>query len=113
MYRPSKRTDVRCEFCGRTESPEWRRGPSGVNTLCNACGIKYSKKGIPAGLPLGTSLGAPTEEKDPSPPDDTEPCLPSTLKTTPQLLAHFPEDLMPLETLPLQDPSILPFGISS
>lgn len=43
VYRPSKRTDKMCEFCGRRESPEWRRGPSGPNSLCNACGIRHAK----------------------------------------------------------------------
>lgn len=33
-----------CEFCGANFSPEWRRGPNGSNTLCNACGIKYAKR---------------------------------------------------------------------
>ncbi|KAH7063650.1 hypothetical protein B0J12DRAFT_540295, partial [Macrophomina phaseolina] len=28
----------RCSRCGRTDSPEWRRGPDGPKTLCNACG---------------------------------------------------------------------------
>jgi PAS domain S-box-containing protein len=27
-----------CTDCGTLESPEWRRGPSGPKTLCNACG---------------------------------------------------------------------------
>ena len=31
IYRPSKRTDLKCEFCGTSDSPEWRRGPSGPN----------------------------------------------------------------------------------
>ncbi|KAJ3271238.1 hypothetical protein HK104_004724 [Borealophlyctis nickersoniae] len=32
-----------CESCHTTESPEWRRGPSGQKTLCNACGLRYSR----------------------------------------------------------------------
>ncbi|KAJ3299592.1 hypothetical protein HK104_008305 [Borealophlyctis nickersoniae] len=32
----------RCESCGITETPQWRRGPSGKRTLCNACGVKWS-----------------------------------------------------------------------
>jgi hypothetical protein len=27
-----------CRDCGRTDSPEWRKGPEGPKTLCNACG---------------------------------------------------------------------------
>jgi hypothetical protein len=26
-----------CRGCGATETPEWRRGPLGPRTLCNAC----------------------------------------------------------------------------
>ncbi|CAO3598748.1 unnamed protein product [Absidia cylindrospora] len=32
-----------CESCHTTHSPEWRRGPSGHRTLCNACGLRYSR----------------------------------------------------------------------
>ena len=35
----------RCHSCNRAETPEWRRGPDGARTLCNACGLrKYSNK---------------------------------------------------------------------
>lgn len=30
----------RCESCNRAETPEWRRGPNGAKTLCNACGLR-------------------------------------------------------------------------
>jgi len=30
-------------MCGVTETPEWRRGPAGDHTLCNACGLHYAK----------------------------------------------------------------------
>ncbi|TDL24954.1 hypothetical protein BD410DRAFT_766588 [Rickenella mellea] len=33
-----------CVTCGRTDSPEWRKGPLGPKTLCNACGLRWSKK---------------------------------------------------------------------
>jgi len=33
-----------CHFCGRKETPEWRKGPSGPATLCNACGLQWAKK---------------------------------------------------------------------
>lgn len=33
-----------CTDCGTTESPEWRKGPSGPKTLCNACGLRWAKK---------------------------------------------------------------------
>ncbi|ORZ14064.1 GATA zinc finger-domain-containing protein [Absidia repens] len=33
-----------CVDCGTTASPEWRRGPHGPKTLCNACGLRWAKK---------------------------------------------------------------------
>ncbi|GAA5963319.1 hypothetical protein JCM21900_006555 [Sporobolomyces salmonicolor] len=32
-----------CQNCGRTDSPEWRSGPTGIKTLCNACGLRWAK----------------------------------------------------------------------
>ncbi|KAK3393808.1 cutinase gene palindrome-binding protein [Podospora didyma] len=32
-----------CTDCGTLESPEWRKGPSGPKTLCNACGLRWAK----------------------------------------------------------------------
>jgi hypothetical protein len=39
---PPKR-NLQCRFCHTTETPEWRRGPDGDHTLCNACGLHYAK----------------------------------------------------------------------
>eukprot|EP01133_Synstelium_polycarpum_P015522 gene15522-18436_t len=33
-----------CHNCGTKTTPEWRRGPSGPATLCNACGLAFAKK---------------------------------------------------------------------
>lgn len=35
--------DKRCTSCWTSESPEWRRGPTGQKSLCNACGLRYSR----------------------------------------------------------------------
>ncbi|KAJ2980654.1 hypothetical protein NQ176_g2505 [Zarea fungicola] len=32
-----------CHSCNRIDTPEWRRGPDGARTLCNACGLHYAK----------------------------------------------------------------------
>lgn len=37
-------SDKRCFACGTHKSPEWRRGPDGPKTLCNACGLRYAKQ---------------------------------------------------------------------
>lgn len=31
-------------YLGTLDSPEWRKGPSGPKTLCNACGLRWAKK---------------------------------------------------------------------
>ncbi len=74
-----------CTDCGTLDSPEWRKGPSGPKTLCNACGrmrlhfllmnepytnqgvVRWAKKekkerivprSNPPGLPTGISSGS-------------------------------------------------------
>ncbi|KAG8737272.1 hypothetical protein FRC12_017212 [Ceratobasidium sp. 428] len=32
-----------CHSCEILDTPEWRRGPDGQRTLCNACGLHYAK----------------------------------------------------------------------
>ncbi|CAL4967970.1 unnamed protein product [Urochloa decumbens] len=33
--------DRRCSHCGVNKTPQWRAGPAGAKTLCNACGVRY------------------------------------------------------------------------
>lgn len=42
-YKQKGATPGRCHSCHRVETPEWRRGPDGARTLCNACGLHYAK----------------------------------------------------------------------
>ncbi|KAI9792735.1 MAG: hypothetical protein M1816_001834 [Peltula sp. TS41687] len=67
----------RCHSCNRAETPEWRRGPDGARTLCNACGLHYAKltrKLGPKASLSGTSLrpksvnGGPGPSAPPPPP---------------------------------------------
>ncbi|KAG2568408.1 GATA-binding factor C-like [Panicum virgatum] len=44
MERPAKRAR-RCLQCGATETPQWRSGPMGSGTLCNACGVQLKAAG--------------------------------------------------------------------
>ncbi|OAG14046.1 hypothetical protein CC77DRAFT_578912 [Alternaria alternata] len=32
-----------CLSCGNLDSTEWRKGPNGPKTLCNACGLRWAK----------------------------------------------------------------------
>ncbi|KAL2820204.1 hypothetical protein BDW59DRAFT_117537 [Aspergillus cavernicola] len=42
--RKRLRGEYRCADCGTSDSPEWRKGPDGPKSLCNACGLRWSKK---------------------------------------------------------------------
>ncbi|KAI8828977.1 hypothetical protein BJ741DRAFT_582472 [Chytriomyces cf. hyalinus JEL632] len=33
-----------CHFCQSCKTGQWRRGPGGMRTLCNACGINWCRK---------------------------------------------------------------------
>lgn len=35
-----------CRNCSTTQTPQWREGPEGARTLCNACGLRF-RKGLP------------------------------------------------------------------
>ncbi|EKM55306.1 uncharacterized protein PHACADRAFT_208823 [Phanerochaete carnosa HHB-10118-sp] len=49
-----------CMTCGRTDSPEWRKGPQGPKTLCNACGLRWAKS-VRTNPSLATEGDPPTE----------------------------------------------------
>lgn len=41
----AKRTFNRaCVHCGTQFTSQWRKGPAGASTLCNACGIRYARR---------------------------------------------------------------------
>ncbi|KAG5363375.1 Cutinase gene palindrome-binding protein [Yarrowia sp. B02] len=47
VRKPTSKTkegDYICTECGTMNSPEWRKGPQGRKTLCNACGLRWSKQ---------------------------------------------------------------------
>lgn len=41
-YKKRVASSRRCHACNIKETPEWRRGPDGAGTLCDACGIRKS-----------------------------------------------------------------------
>eukprot|EP01133_Synstelium_polycarpum_P005959 gene5959-6902_t len=45
LVEPKKKTGDTpfCTSCGTTQTPEWRKGPAGGKSLCNACGLHYAK----------------------------------------------------------------------
>ncbi|KAG2482200.1 hypothetical protein HYH03_018846 [Edaphochlamys debaryana] len=44
-----KATGRTCVECGATSTPQWREGPAGPKTLCNACGVRYVRSMKAAG----------------------------------------------------------------
>uniref|UniRef100_A0ACD5XNR7 Uncharacterized protein n=1 Tax=Avena sativa TaxID=4498 RepID=A0ACD5XNR7_AVESA len=46
-----------CLHCGTSETPQWREGPKGRGTLCNACGVRYKQGGL---LPEYRPVASPT-----------------------------------------------------
>ena len=41
--RAPERRERECRDCGTTSTPQWRGGPEGARTLCNACGVRWRK----------------------------------------------------------------------
>ncbi len=41
--KPLDKSNFKCTECQKTKTPEWRKGPMGRNTLCNACGLAWAK----------------------------------------------------------------------
>uniref|UniRef100_A0A0D9XXA1 GATA-type domain-containing protein n=1 Tax=Leersia perrieri TaxID=77586 RepID=A0A0D9XXA1_9ORYZ len=46
-----------CLHCGSSETPQWREGPMGRGTLCNACGVRHRQGRL---LPEYRPKGSPT-----------------------------------------------------
>ncbi|CAP65501.1 uncharacterized protein PODANS_6_9970, partial [Podospora anserina S mat+] len=43
---PTRNAAGKCYNCDCTESTEWRKGSEGARTLCNRCGLQYSKRNM-------------------------------------------------------------------
>lgn len=58
-----------CERCLTKTTPQWRPGPNGQNTLCNACGLKWFRheksKGVQKADAASSALKKSDEIKDP------------------------------------------------
>ncbi|CAN6288054.1 unnamed protein product [Urochloa humidicola] len=50
----------RCRHCGSEKTPQWRGGPEGRHTLCNACGVRYrSGRLVPEYRPASSPTFSP------------------------------------------------------
>lgn len=43
FHKNKSKSGIQCAHCATTDTPEWRRGPSGTRSLCNACGLFFAK----------------------------------------------------------------------
>ncbi|KAF3796708.1 GATA transcription factor 5 [Nymphaea thermarum] len=50
----------RCSHCLVQKTPQWRAGPLGSKTLCNACGVRYKSGRL---LPEYRPAGSPTSQQ--------------------------------------------------
>ncbi|ESQ51312.1 hypothetical protein EUTSA_v10017012mg [Eutrema salsugineum] len=51
----------KCTHCETTKTPQWREGPSGPKTLCNACGVRFrSGRLVPEYRPASSPTFIPT-----------------------------------------------------
>ncbi|CAH9109900.1 unnamed protein product [Cuscuta europaea] len=55
--KKKRKTGRKCSHCETAETPQWRRGPMGPNTLCNACGVRYKSGRL---LPEYRPFASPT-----------------------------------------------------
>lgn len=64
-----------CSSCGSRGTPQWRRGPEGAGTLCNACGVKWKHgKLLPvpsSSLPIATKREITQDAPPPAAPNPT------------------------------------------
>ncbi|KAL3527170.1 hypothetical protein ACH5RR_011826 [Cinchona calisaya] len=51
----------RCSHCGVQKTPQWRAGPHGAKTLCNACGVRFKSGRL---LPEYRPVCSPTFSSD-------------------------------------------------
>lgn len=50
-----------CSHCETTETPQWREGPNGPKTLCNACGVRFrSGRLVPEYRPASSPTFVPS-----------------------------------------------------
>ncbi|XP_062216808.1 GATA transcription factor 1-like [Phragmites australis] len=50
----------RCTHCATEETPQWRQGPDGPSTLCNACGVRFkSGRLFPEYRPINSPTFSP------------------------------------------------------
>lgn len=65
-----------CTDCGTLDSPEWRKGPSGPKTLCNACGLRWAKKEKKRSSPMNDVVNGQGSAESSAPPTGVKLLMP-------------------------------------
>lgn len=61
QYSQQTAVPRKCMHCEVTETPQWREGPMGPKTLCNACGVRYrSGRLVPEYRPAASPTFVPS-----------------------------------------------------
>jgi hypothetical protein len=58
--KPMDRSGFYCHQCFSRDTPEWRSGPDGPRTLCNACGLSWRNIRLKAAAASTASASAPS-----------------------------------------------------
>ncbi|TVU51031.1 hypothetical protein EJB05_02435, partial [Eragrostis curvula] len=88
MEKPAKKARI-CVQCGSAETPQWRSGPMGRSTLCNACGVRLRAAGAlretqPSPRDAVETPPAPAPKQEPeSPASDSSPDSPILQRLAP------------------------------
>ncbi|RLN27766.1 ras-associated and pleckstrin homology domains-containing protein 1-like isoform X2 [Panicum miliaceum] len=98
-WRPRK-SAKRCLHCGSSSTPQWREGPLGRSTLCNACGVRYRQGRL---LPEYRPLASPTFE-----PSEHANRHSQVLQLHRQRKSHKNQHPLPTEPRPGDDPTGAP-----
>lgn len=68
LHNASKHGHARtkkCAHCQSTKTPQWREGPLGPRTLCNACGVRYrSGRLVPEYRPVASPTFVPSKHSN-------------------------------------------------
>ncbi|KAL9233350.1 hypothetical protein vseg_008365 [Gypsophila vaccaria] len=59
--KPGNNDVIKCTHCQTTRTPQWREGPLGPKTLCNACGVRFKSGRL---LPEYRPMASPTFNRD-------------------------------------------------
>ncbi|CAA6672870.1 unnamed protein product [Spirodela intermedia] len=62
---PNGQDGRRCLHCATDKTPQWRAGPMGPKTLCNACGVRFkSGRLVPEYRPAASPTFVPTRHSN-------------------------------------------------